>query len=128
MVTGRGYQPKTSPIGPTKPPPASFGGPARPSERDLQRAIREVLTLHGWLVIRLLHALGTHKGLSDLVAIRRGRVVWLEVKRPGGRLSVEQQNFRDAIAQAGGEYLVAYGLDDLAPLLAGGNDHDQSPL
>ena len=78
--------------------------------------IRQYLQLHGYLVIRMQQGLGSHKGLSDLVCIRGGRVVFVEVKTPTGRLSVHQEGFRGAVEMHGGEYLVARSIEDVEVL------------
>lgn len=50
-------------------------------ESDIQSAIVRSLTQEGWTVIRLLSS--NTRGWPDLLVIRGGRVIFLEVKRPG---------------------------------------------
>lgn len=45
-------------------------------------------------------------GFPDLVAIGRGRILFVEVKAPKGRLSPAQQVFREECLANGGTYLV----------------------
>lgn len=79
----------------------------KPTENEIQSAIRGYLRLRGWFVIRNQQGLGSHKGLSDLTAIKDGRVLWIEVKKPGGRLSRYQAEFADQVVSHGGEYVLA---------------------
>ena len=65
---------------------------------------RDYLRARGWYVIRLQQGMGCHKGLSDLIAIRAGRVCFIECKTAKGRQSPNQLIFEAAIALSGGEY------------------------
>jgi len=86
------------------------------TENQIQSAIRECLQWQGWFVIRHQQGLGCHKGLSDLTAVKNGRVVWIEVKTLKGKLSEWQEKFRTEIEAHGGKYLVARKLDDVKDL------------
>lgn len=46
------------------------------------------------------------KGISDLIAVKNGRVVFIEVKTPRGRLSEYQEQFAENLRGHGGEYMV----------------------
>lgn len=85
-------------------------------ERDVLRQVRDYLTHKNFFVYRNHQSLGSHKGLSDLTAIKGGRVIWLEIKKPGGKLSDYQKAFRDAINMHGGEYYVIDCLDCIMAL------------
>ena len=56
-------------------------------------------------------------GISDLIAIRDGRVLFLEVKRPGGKQSADQIKFMKAIRSKGGVYEVLMSVDDAEELI-----------
>ncbi len=89
--------------------------PVKRTEGDVLREVRAHLRERGWLVLRMSAGIGSHRGLSDLIACREGRVVFLEVKKPTtGRLSEAQQAFRDDITAHGCEYRVATCTEDLA--------------
>lgn len=55
------------------------------------------------------------KGALDIYACLppNGRSCWIEVKKPGGRVSPEQQQFIDTINQAGGLAFVAESVDQV---------------
>lgn len=74
-------------------------------ESEILATCRELLRLRGWFCIRHQQGLGSHRGLSDLTAIKAGRVLWIEIKTPRGRLSQYQERFRADIMAAGGTYL-----------------------
>ena len=88
-----------------------------PREQDIQRAILQLLTLRGIPAWRANTGAfkGTHngvtrfvrfgtKGQADILGLLppSGRLLALEVKRPGGKLTREQDAFLRAITRAGG--------------------------
>lgn len=89
------------------------------SEADIQRQIKEYLQWNGWFVVKIHQSLGSYKGIADLYAIKNGRHVWIEVKKPGGRLSVHQQQFKLDVENHGGTYIVARDIADLEILREG---------
>ena len=97
-------------------------------ETALKNQVRHYLRMRGWFTFHLLQGLGCYPGLSDLCAIKAGRVIWIEVKRPGandctdrlfhpggsrGYQSTYQEQFEADIKAHGGEYLVVRSLEDL---------------
>ena len=84
-----------------------------PTENQIQSGIRDLLRLRGWFVIRNQQGMGSHPGLTDLTAIKKGVVWWIEVKKPGGTLSLVQQKFRDSVQAAGGNWAVAMSVEDV---------------
>jgi len=50
-------------------------------EKDIQREIAQAMTKSGWLVIKLIQT--NWNGIPDLMCIRKGVTIFLEVKRPG---------------------------------------------
>ena len=82
-------------------------------ESLILRQVGDYLRARGWYVIRIVQGIGCHKGISDIIAVHRGRVLFVEVKTPTGRLSDWQQAFGQTILNEGGEYIVARGYEDL---------------
>jgi hypothetical protein len=80
------------------------------SEEDFQKAVTDTLTAFGW---RWCHfrpgrtqsgwktALSGEKGFPDIVAVRRDRVLFIELKTEKGRLSEEQERWLSALGLAG---------------------------
>lgn len=91
----------------------------KPTEAQVLREVRHWLHFNQWFVIRNHQGLGCHRGLSDLTAIKDGRVLWIEVKTANGRLSHWQEQFQDDISFYGGEYVLVRSLEDLIQYLQG---------
>lgn len=87
--------------------------PKGPTENQIQSGIRDFLRLKGWFVIRHQAGLGSHPGLPDLQAMKNGVTWWIEVKKPGGRLSLVQQKFRDTVKATGINWMCAYSIEDV---------------
>lgn len=84
------------------------------TEKDIRRVCGDYLRVKGWFVFHLLQGLGCYPGLSDLVAIKRGRVLFIELKKPGkSKQSDIQMDFQADIERAGGEYILVDCLEDL---------------
>ncbi len=66
-------------------------------------------------VFRTFHGL---KGVSDVLGLLDGgRLLAVEVKRPGGKVSAEQAEFIDAVNRRGGLAFVATGIGDVMKAL-----------
>ena len=85
-------------------------------ETAILRAVAGYLRVRGYFVVRIQQGLGCHKGIADLVVMKDGRTIWVEVKTPKGRLSAWQDGFRQAVVNSGCEYIVARSLDDVLDL------------
>ena len=66
----------------------------------------------------ILVGMGVHPGFADLMVISGGRVLFLELKSPKGRLRVEQEAFRDAVLAQGFGWALVRSLDDALGALA----------
>lgn len=101
---------------------------AKPAQQ-LTKAIRDYLTLKGWLVWR--NSGGAFKigdrfvrmgeaGLPDLMATRQGRCLAIEVKASkGDRVRPAQQAWLDALGAHGWKTVVARDVEDVVKALAG---------
>ena len=110
----------------------------RTPEADLQRAVVQTLrvilpkgailhhsanevTLAGPTGAKrqaILVGMGIHPGFADLMVLCYGRVLFLELKSPKGRLSPAQEAFRDAILGQGFGWALVRSLDDALGALA----------
>ena len=59
-------------------------------ESDIQRDIAKAMTKSGWLVVKLIQT--NWNGIPDLMCIRKGVTIFLEVKRPGKELEPLQEH------------------------------------
>jgi len=83
-------------------------------ESDIRKQIRDYLRLRGWLVLYFLQGLGCYPGLSDMAAIKNGKTIWIEIKRPGKSIqSNKQKAFQAQIESHGGQYIIATCIEDL---------------
>lgn len=103
-------------------------------EKDIQEGIIQYLRLMKYVVFKH-HSTGFtvrngktapfrygDKGVADIIGCApNGRFIAVEVKRPGGVISDDQQVFLDGISKNGGVALVAFSLDDVVQALRPGN-------
>ena len=75
--------------------------------------MKDYLSIKGWFNFPLTAGMGSYKGICDRIAIKNGRVLFIEVKRPGGKQSVNQMAFQNDIWAKGGQYILVKCLDDL---------------
>ena len=66
----------------------------------------------------ILVGVGVHAGFADLIVIFGGRVLFLEVKSPSGRLRKSQEVFRDTIVTQGFGWALVRSVDDALGALA----------
>ena len=80
-------------------------------EKNVQTKIKKKLELEGWFVIKLITT--SCNGIPDLLCLRNGITMFVEVKRPNGKLSELQKVRIDQLKQKGFECKIwtAYGID-----------------
>jgi len=61
--------------------------------------------------------MGSHRGMSDLVCIKDGKTIFLEIKAENGHLSGYQEQFRRDVQDHKGTYLWVNSLDKLREIL-----------
>ncbi len=66
----------------------------------------------------ILVGMGVHPGFADLMVLCEGRVLFLELKAPKGRLSDDQVVFRDAVLAQGFGWALVRSLDEALGALA----------
>lgn len=95
-------------------------------ETEIQTQILNFLESAGYIVMKYNN--GAHKvkggvrgrrskksiGVSDILACSpSGKFCAIEVKKPGGVLSVEQEDFLDNVSKRGGVAIAAFSLEDV---------------
>jgi hypothetical protein len=95
----------------------------QPSETLILHNIRQVLRWHGFYVIRIQQGLGCHKGISDLIALKAGKVYFIEVKKPTGKLSEYQERFQAEVKERGCNYVVVRCVEDVKEILTDEKEH-----
>jgi len=66
----------------------------------------------------ILVGMGVYAGFADLMVLCHGRVLFLELKSPKGRVSPAQAGFRDAVLAQGHGWALIRSLDDALGALA----------
>ena len=66
----------------------------------------------------ILVGMGVHPGFADLMVLCDGRVLFLELKSLKGKLSPDQEAFRDAVLAQGHGWALVRSLDDALGALA----------
>jgi len=87
--------------------------PDEPSERDITRAIRQLLNTLGIFHWKQHQGLGSTPGIPDIICCHQGRLVGIEVKTKRGSPSIIQQKTIDRINEAGGLAFIARSIDDV---------------
>ena len=90
-----------------------MAGKVKISESDIRRQVRDYLRVKGWFVFHVLQGLGCYLGVTDLIAVKDGRVLFIELKTARGRQSQHQKKFQADLEAAGGEYVLCRGIKDL---------------
>lgn len=93
------------------------GTPLR--EGDVLTQVRDYLRIQGWFVVRIHQTLGCRRGMPDLIAVKQGRVLWIECKSPLGQQSMHQMRFQADLEAHGGEYVLVRSVEDLQRYLLG---------
>lgn len=70
------------------------------SEDTLQERIEQLAVELGWLRYHTYDSRRSAAGFPDLVMVRRGRIVWRELKSMKGRVSADQRTWLDALEKA----------------------------
>lgn len=83
------------------------------TEKDIKAQIKDYLTIMKWFWWPNLQGLGSYDGIPDFIAIKNGRTIYLEAKRPGGKQSPGQIEFEWNIKNQKGEYYLIDCLEDL---------------
>lgn len=98
------------------------------TEHDFQNKIRKELTKIGWKTFRVnvgkvktydgrWFDTGLPPGFSDLIALKDGRTIFIEVKAAKGKPSPAQLNFIRQMKKNGFSAGVVYSMDDVMELL-----------
>jgi hypothetical protein len=77
------------------------------SEDELLRQVVQLAGLRGWHCYHVRRsdvALTTGAGFPDLVMVGHGRVIYAELKAERGRLSPDQERWRDSLLEAGADW------------------------
>jgi len=80
-------------------------------ESELQKKISDALGKAGWLVIKLERT--NWNGIPDLMALRNGKIIFLEVKTENGRVAELQKHRIETLNRLGFFAAVVKKVDDI---------------
>ena len=60
---------------------------------------------------------GLKPGIPDVLVVHQGRVIFVEIKRPGGRLSPTQKAMHERITSAGAVVTTCHSVDEVEAFL-----------
>lgn len=83
------------------------------NEKAIENSIRMLLGRLGILCWKHFPGPIGKKGISDILGCYKGRLIAIEVKVKGGKVSPYQEKFIEEVNQAGGLAFVAYCIDDV---------------
>lgn len=82
-------------------------------ETKLKKQIKDYLAIRGIFNYHILQGIGAYKGIPDRILHWNGKVIYLEIKAPKGKLSEGQKVFQEQCKADGIDYLVIRDLDEL---------------
>ena len=75
------------------------------NEKQFQQAVIDYALLHNWKIYHTYDSRKSVPGFPDLVLVR-DRIIFAELKRPGGKLTEAQHAWVVALDKAGAEWYV----------------------
>lgn len=85
----------------------------RITETHIKSQIKDFLAIKGIFNYHLLQGMGAYKGVPDRVMHYKGRVIYLEIKTPTGKLSEHQENFWRHCINDNVSYWIIRSIEDL---------------
>ena len=83
-------------------------------ESQIQKKIIDKLTRKGWHVVKIIKC--NRSGTPDIVCCKGTSCIWIEVKRPGGKLSKLQEFTIKEMRAKGLQVMVVYGVEEINEL------------
>jgi Holliday junction resolvase len=85
-------------------------------ESIIQTQIKKYLETNGWMVIKLIQT--SCNGIPDLMALKNGRTVFVEVKQPGKKPNDLQKYRIEKLNKAGFAAIAATSVADVSNFFA----------
>jgi len=91
----------------------------RLTHSQIQAQVSQFLRVDGYFVFPNRQDQLSYAGISDLTAIKDGRIIWIEIKTDRDTQNPKQIKFQKDIEENDGEYRVARSIDDIEDLCEG---------
>jgi Holliday junction resolvase len=89
------------------------------SERSITESIRRFLRRRGWWYYKVHGGRFGQAGVPDVVAVGKGRTIWLEVKTQTGRCTPRQLTTQAEMRRAGAEVYVVRSAHEVRQIIDG---------
>ncbi len=89
-------------------------------EQEIHRQILQYVAWRKWIALHGAMHKPTHRTIGEpdfVILADSGKVWFIEVKRPGGKLTNEQKQFREKAARLGHTVHVVYSFDEFHKLV-----------
>jgi len=87
------------------------------AESGIKILVRQTLEITGFFIFPILQGLGCYPGIADFIAIRAGRVLFIETKSVNGSQRPAQKIFQKLIESHGGEYWLIDCFEDIIKMI-----------
>jgi len=87
------------------------------SESDVKKLLTDRLRIDGWFIFHILQGLGSFPGITDFIAVKGGRVLFIETKSPKGTQRPDQIIFQNIVESHGGEYWLIDCFEDIVKMI-----------
>jgi hypothetical protein len=99
-----------------------FMGKSAQDETDIRNGIKAYLELLGWGVKRVQQYSSRRyradKGISDLLAMKNAKTIYVEVKTEKGEQSADQKEFEEMCIKHKNKYFLVQSIDDMKSQLS----------
>lgn len=82
------------------------------TEEQLQQAVEQLAFLLGWRRYHTRDSRGSEPGFPDLVLVRKGRLVFIELKSASGKVTASQRAWLDDLTSVPGVLGFVWRPDD----------------
>lgn len=86
-------------------------------EKDIKIQVRDTLKKLHIPTYRVVQGLGSEKGIGERFMLWKGQTIWLEIKKPGGKLSPDQEKFKADCEEQEIPYFIIRQIEELMPIL-----------
>lgn len=83
-------------------------------ETAIKHQIRDYLGCMGWYTFPIVQNAFSYKGIADVIACKKGVVLFVECKTPKSKQTPHQAAFERDITAAGCHYLIARSWEDVS--------------
>ncbi len=87
------------------------------SESDIKKLLTDRLWIDGWFIFPILQSMGCFPGITDFIAVKSGRVLFIETKSPAGKQRPDQIIFQNFVESHGGEYWLIDCYEDIVRMI-----------